>query len=82
MKCTINTVSLMPAMSRGNRSIAFPSISTGIYRFPVDKAARVAVTAVWEFFQSYEDAFDRVVWVLFDENTKKVYDAAAELILR
>lgn len=77
-ECYTNSLAL--AMSRGIRSIAFPSISTGIYRFPVDKAARVAVTAVWEFLQLYEDAFDRVVWVLFDENTKEVYDAAVELI--
>src|SRR3954470_13853926 len=38
--------SLSLAVERGLRSIAFPSISTGVYRFPVDRAARIAIDAV------------------------------------
>ncbi len=68
--------SLLIAMEHGIRTIAFPSIATGIYRFPVDKAAQIAVSTVSEFLQEYEDAFELVVWVLFDENTKAVYEAA------
>ena len=37
------------AMENGIRSIAFPSISTGVYSYPVDAAARVAIKAVKEF---------------------------------
>ncbi len=68
--------SLLIAMEHGIRTIAFPSIATGIYRFPVDKAAQIAMSTVSEFLQEYEDAFELVVWVLFDENTKAVYEAA------
>lgn len=66
------------AMEHGIRTIAFPSIATGIYRFPVEKAARIAVSTVRKFLQEYEDAFDFVLWVLFDENTKMVYDTFVE----
>jgi len=38
--------SLALAVEHGLRSIAFPSISTGVYRFPIDRAARIAVDAV------------------------------------
>src|SRR5215468_1013982 len=38
--------SLALAVSNGLRSIAFPSISTGVYRFPIDRAARIAVDTV------------------------------------
>ena len=63
------------AMEYGIRTIAFPSIATGIYRFPVEKAAWIAVSTAEQFLQEYEDAFDLVIWVLFDENTKVAYDA-------
>jgi O-acetyl-ADP-ribose deacetylase (regulator of RNase III) len=38
--------SLSLAVERGLRSIAFPSISTGVYRFPIDRAARIAIDTV------------------------------------
>lgn len=62
------------AIENGIRSIAFPSISTGVYSYPVDAAARVAIKAVKEFLFENPDAFDRIVWVLFDEHTRMVYD--------
>lgn len=62
------------AIENGIRSIAFPSISTGVYSYPVDAAARVAIKAVKDFLFENPDAFDRIVWVLFDEHTRMVYD--------
>ena len=70
--CYYNSMQL--AMDKGIRTIAFPSISTGIYRFPVELAAKVAVRTVVGFLAENENCFDLVEWVLFDEKTKEVYD--------
>ena len=70
--------SLMLAVERGIRSVAFPSISTGVYGYPVEQAAEVAVRAVAAFVEEHPDALDEVVWVLFDERTKSAYDSAIE----
>ena len=78
--CYKNT--LRVAVENGIRTIAFPSISTGIYHFPVEKAAKIAVSTVAAFLQENEGALDLVVWVLFDENTKAVYEAAVENVRR
>ena len=74
--CYKNT--LRVAVENGIRTIAFPSIATGIYHFPVEKAAKIAVSTVAAFLQENEGALDLVVWVLFDKNTKAVYEAAVE----
>ena len=66
--------SLQLAMEHGIRSVAFPSISTGVYRYPVQEAARIAVLTVKEFLNRHPDAFDLVLWVLFDERTELVYE--------
>lgn len=50
----------------GIRSIAFPSISTGAYGFPVELAANIAVHTVNRFLQDNLNSFDLVEWVLFD----------------
>lgn len=68
--------SLQVAEENGIRSIAFPSISTGAYSYPVDLAAKVAVSTVRNYIIEHPDAFDLVMWVLFDEWTKKAYDEA------
>lgn len=70
--------SLKVAMENGIRKIAFPSISTGIYHFPVEKAAKIAVETVEKFLQENKAAFDLVLWVLFDENTEQVYKTAVD----
>ena len=70
--------SLKLAMNHGIRSIAFPSISTGVYSYPLKQAAAVAVRAVNEFVAANPDAFDDIVWVLFDAGTKAAYDRVLE----
>ncbi len=55
------------------RSIAFPSISTGAYRFPVDKAAKIAVAAVKKFITENPGVFEKVIFVLFSERDLDVY---------
>lgn len=67
--------SLLLAKSNGIKRIAFPSISTGVYHYPVDLAAKVAMDTVNDFLEKYPDSFESVTFVLFDEKTKKAYDA-------
>lgn len=68
--------SLQVAAEHGIRRIAFPSISTGVYHYPVNEAARIAVGTVLEFIAEHPDVFDVVEWVLFDDNTMQVYEQA------
>lgn len=70
--------SLQVAVDHGIRTIAFPSISTGVYHFPVQYAAQIAVQTVREFLNEHPDKLDVVVWVLFDERTEKIYQAEVE----
>lgn len=62
------------AKEHGLRTIAFPSISTGVYHFPLEKAAKIAVSTVREFIDQNPDSFDEVMWVLFDQKTLKAYE--------
>ena len=68
--------SLKLAAEHGIRSIAFPSISTGVYSYPLEQAADIAVHAASEFVSSNPEQFDEIIWVLFDVRTKEVYDSA------
>lgn len=74
--CYFNSMKL--AMDNGIRTIAFPSISTGVYKFPVKLAAKIAVHTVAKFLQGNPGSFDLVEWVLFDEHTESVYEAEAD----
>lgn len=67
--------SMMLAMEYGIRTIAFPSVSTGIYHFPIERAAEIAIREVRNFLAEHPGQFDEVIWVLFDENTKSIYDS-------
>jgi len=68
--------SLTVAMDKGIRSIAFPSISTGVYSYPLKQAAEVAVKTVRDFVVKHSDAFDEILWVLFSDDAKEAYDQA------
>ena len=61
------------------KSIAFPSISTGVYRFPIDLAAKIAVGEILHFLET-DDTMEQIILVCFDEGTKAAYQKAfAEL---
>ena len=64
------------AEANGCRTVAFPSISTGVYHFPLDLAAPIAVGAVRDFLAAHPGAFDWVTFVCFDQRTKDAYDRA------
>jgi len=69
--------SLRLAVSKGLKTVAFPSISTGAYRYPVESACLVAMIAVKEFLER-ENNLDEVVFVLFSESTLETYAHEAE----
>ena len=71
-KCYINSLSV--AKNKGVRQIAFPSISTGVYSFPLDRAAEIAVQAVWDFISENPGMYDLIEWVCFDEKTLMAYN--------
>lgn len=71
--------SLNLAKENSIKSISFPSISTGVYRFPIDKAAKIAITTVKEFIQEYN--FAEVRFVLFSERDLQVYEAVLKGIM-
>ncbi len=64
------------AAGHGIKRIAFPSISTGIYAFPVERAAKLAVATVRQYLQENPDIFEAVLWVLFDNKTLAAYQNA------
>ncbi len=72
--------SLKLAVAKGLKTIAFPSISTGAYGYPVEDASQIAVGTVKDFLEK-EDKLERVVFVLFSENDYQVYLQTAKSIL-
>ncbi len=67
--------SLKLAKEKGIKSISFPSISTGAYRCPVDKAARTALKAVIDFIKK-EDCIQQIRFVLFTQDVYEKYKEA------
>lgn len=70
--------SLQLALDKGIRTIAFPSISTGVYHFPIELAAKIAVGTAAKFLEDNLGKMDMVEWVLFDEYTEKIYKAQVQ----
>lgn len=66
--------SLLLAKERGLTSISFPSISTGVYRYPIKLAATVALNTIVDFLR--ENQFGKVVMTLFKEKDYEVYKEA------
>jgi len=71
--------SLKLAMKKEVKTIAFPSISTGAYRYPLEEAAKIALKAVMDFLKE-KDHFDEIKFVLFTEKTYITYKEALNLI--
>ncbi|MEA4925530.1 MAG: O-acetyl-ADP-ribose deacetylase [Syntrophomonadaceae bacterium] len=71
--CYRNSLAL--AAELGVETIAFPSISTGVYGFPVDRAARIAVREIVDFLKS-NLSIKQVLMVAFDAQTYQAYKKA------
>lgn len=66
------TESLRVADELGARTVAFPAVSTGVYGWPLDDAARIALNAV----RGADTAVEEVRFVLFDERAHRVFETA------
>lgn len=71
---------LVLASENGCKTVDFPSISTGVYHFPLEKAADIAIKTIAEYLFEHPE-IERVRMVCFDDRTKGYYDAALERIL-
>lgn len=69
--CYVNSLKL--AEEHACRSVAFPCISTGVYRFPKEQAAQIAVTAVQQM-GLFLKVVKEIVFVCFGEEDKQIYD--------
>lgn len=67
--------SLQLAVDHKLRSVAFPSISTGVYHFPVERASRIALRVILDFIATEESA-PRVVVACFSEQDLSAYRQA------
>jgi len=70
--------SLTVAAENKLASISFPSISTGAYGYPVDKASRIAIDAIISFLKERATSIKEVVFVLFDSRTYESYCSALQ----
>lgn len=67
------------ASENGCKTVDFPSISTGVYHFPLEKASEIAVKSIAEYLFEHPE-IERVRMVCFDDRTKKYYEDALEML--
>ena len=65
--------SLKLAVDNGLKTVSFPSISTGVYGYPVEKAAQVALGTIADFLKQ-DTSLKEIVFVLFDSRTCEAYE--------
>lgn len=70
--------SLHLAQENGIRKIAFPSISTGVFHYPADRAAETAMITVRQYLEENPGSFDLIEWVLFNDLTYAAYENAVK----
>jgi len=68
--CYINSLKL--AVENGIKTIAFPSISTGVYHFPIEKASMIALHEVSSFIR-INTSIERVIFVCFSRSDYEIY---------
>jgi len=72
--------SLKVAVENNLKSVSFPSISTGVYSYPITEASQVALGTVVEFLKN-DTSLDEVAFVLFDSRTFDAYSQSLEKML-
>lgn len=68
--CYLNSLKL--AVENKIKTIAFPAISTGVYGFPLERAAQIAIKTVKKFIQS-DKSIEKIIFVCFDDRTYQTY---------
>ena len=68
--CYLNSLKL--AIENKIKTIAFPAISTGVYGFPLERAAQIAIKAVKKFIQS-DKSIQKIIFVCFDDRAYQTY---------
>ena len=63
------------ASENGCKTVDFPSISTGVYHFPLEKASVIAISTIKAYLEDHPE-IERVRMVCFDDKTKKYYETA------
>jgi O-acetyl-ADP-ribose deacetylase (regulator of RNase III) len=76
--CYRNSLAL--AVQHGIRTIAFPAISTGIYRFPLERATEIALRETLAFLAN-DSTLERVIFVCFDERTLQAYEETLQWLI-
>ena len=66
---------LVLASENGCKTVDFPSISTGVYHFPLEKASEIAIKTISEYLFEHPE-IERVRMVCFDSRTKQAYENA------
>ena len=69
--CYMNTLNM--CAENGLKSVAFCCISTGVFHFPADRAAEIAVKTVAEWLDEHGERMDRVVFNVFSDKDRKIY---------
>jgi O-acetyl-ADP-ribose deacetylase (regulator of RNase III) len=72
--------SLKLAVENGIETIAFPSISTGVYRFPIERAAKIAVRTVKNFVEE-NSRLKEVIFCVFSDKDYEVYESVLKKYL-
>lgn len=75
--CYVNALKL--ADSSDVRSISFPALSTGIFGYPVEDAAAVAIAAIWEYLEG-DTAIETVRMVLYDDASYQAHLRALDMV--
>lgn len=70
--CYMNSLKL--SMENKIKTIAFPCISTGEFRFPKDKACKIAIETVNNFLEENRNYFDKIVFNVYSEEDYKIYE--------
>ena len=71
--CYINSLKI--AIDNGIKTIAFPCISTGVFRFPKNEASKIAIRTVDEFISDNNNKIDKVVFNLWSDDDVLIYES-------
>jgi len=75
--CYLN--SLLKASENACRTIAFPNISTGVYRFPKNIAAQIALDEVRKYLDKNNNIIDKVIFVCFDDENYNIMQSLIKI---